>query len=137
MVHVNDDRTLAVQGEAVQAEIVNEDGSSNSLATPAAAGSLVHLFATGTGALMDPNPDEDSGSTPAATPHLSFLIATANGMIEPESASTQAGRTKGVVDIRFRIPAAATGAMGFALLVKTFSGVEYVPSRLPNVLFVR
>jgi len=137
MVHVNDDRTLAVQGEAVQAEIVNEDGSSNSLATPAAAGSLVHLFATGTGALMDPNPDEDSGSTPAATPHLSFLIATANGMIEPESASTQARRTKGVVDIRFRIPAAATGAMGFALLVKTFSGVEYVPSRLPNVLFVR
>jgi uncharacterized protein (TIGR03437 family) len=137
MVHVNDDRTLAVQGEAVQADIVNEDGSSNSLATPAAAGSLVHLFATGTGALMDPNPDEDSGSTPAATPHYSFLIATANGMIEPESASTQAGRTKGVVDIRFRIPAAATGAMGFALLVKTSTGVEIADSPLPYVLFVR
>lgn len=135
LVRVTPTGAIGFSGSLIQADAVNEDGTPNSASNPAPPGSVLSVFFTGTGSLSDPAPDDDiAGETPATPSQFRYLIETKREFIEPESVTTQVGRNKGVLQVRWRLPDDASGLFGFQVRVKTFQPVRY---GLSHFVFVR
>jgi uncharacterized protein (TIGR03437 family) len=113
-------------GGLLQADALNEDGTVNSLANPAAPGTLVTVFFTGAGPLADPAPEEDiAGELPVAPRQFRHVIETKDEFIDPARVSTQPGRNKGVLQLQWRLPSTASGPFGFQIRVKTDHAVRF------------
>lgn len=80
------------------AAAINQDGSVNSAANPAAAGSIVSIWATGTGA---EGPDGLKATTPV------FSCSCGIGSLSVTYAGYAPGLVDGVTQINFQIPASA------------------------------
>jgi uncharacterized protein (TIGR03437 family) len=99
---------------AVLADVLNEDGERNSRDNPARPGELTTVFVTGIGAVVPRVSERAKGLPAPARPRFPVYVETADGPITPEDVSTIAGRTAGVLQVRFRIPAGTpTGELGF------------------------
>jgi uncharacterized protein (TIGR03437 family) len=87
-----------------QGAILNQDGSVNSQSNPAAAGSVISLFATGGG---ETNPPDDDEITPNGSPPATVLpvSVTIDGQIaEVEYAGAAPGLVAGVLQVNAKIP---------------------------------
>ena len=93
---------------AGQAVAINQDGSVNSLANPAAAASVITLWATGAGQLAPPGQDgavAAAGNLPAP-----MLPVTAQVDAQPAGvlyAGSGAGIVEGVIQVNLRVPSGA------------------------------
>ena len=90
-----------------QLDAYNHDGSANSAASPAAAGSIVTIFMTGAGMMVPAIADGSVGplDPPYPTP-LTPVFITVNGVPGQTVFAGQApGKIAGVVRVDFRIPA--------------------------------
>ncbi len=93
-----------------QALAGNADGSANSTANPAAAGSAIALYATGVGALVPWAQDGAVGWT-GTRPQVSLPISVEIGgqAATVQFAGSAAGLVQGIVEIDVAIPAGVTG----------------------------
>ena len=88
---------------------LNQDGTVNSAVNPAAAGSIVSIFATGLGA-MTPTPVDGSipqapGLRPTAPFSFQLFIVLAGGFVpEIDYIGNAPGLVQGAVQINFRLP---------------------------------
>jgi uncharacterized protein (TIGR03437 family) len=108
------------------AAAVNQDGSLNSAANPAKAGSIVSIWATGTGSIY-PRPRDGQVSTTAQDYHCCQVGITPDYSLGPVAppgpvvfyAGAAPGMVAGVVQINFQIPAPYIhdpGTYGFTLI---------------------
>jgi uncharacterized protein (TIGR03437 family) len=92
--------------------VVNQDGSINSAANPAAAGSIVSLYGTGEGRVTPQLIWGDlSISTPYSTPDESVTVSVAGQPAQVTYAGAAPFQPIGVLQVNARIPAGATGSV--------------------------
>ena len=105
--------------------ILNADYSLNAPANPAAAGSIVVLYATGGG---QTNPPATSGVlTTAATPLADNVSVTVGGQAaQILYAGNAGGEVSGVVQINLQLPAGVTGAVPVVVTVGSHSSQSSV-----------
>ncbi len=109
-----------------QAAVLNQDNSLNSAAHPALRGSIVSLFATGTGQTAPPGIDGKPAATPNPLPVLPVTVEIAGASAEILYAGSAPGLVAGVLQANVRIPAdAATGSA--ASLVLRSGGTQSQP----------
>jgi uncharacterized protein (TIGR03437 family) len=109
-----------------QAAAFNQDGTPNSAMNPAAAGSVVSVFATGFGDTLPSSTDgQVTGSTPpnvAAPVHI-----TVGGQEAVVSAANASGFVAGVVQIRIQVPTGVqSGPAAVAATVRGFTTTAVV-----------
>lgn len=88
-----------------QGAILNQDSSINTAANPAAAGSIVVLFATGQGAMNPPWPEDELGSAPLPVP-VSKVTVTIGGKPADILYAGAAPELAGIIQINARVPSA-------------------------------
>jgi uncharacterized protein (TIGR03437 family) len=94
-----------------QAAVLNQDNSLNSAANPAPRGSIISLFATGTGQTDPPGIDGKPAAPPLPAPVLSVTVEIAGAIAEILYAGGAPGLVAGVLQANVRIPEhAATGS---------------------------
>jgi len=102
--------------------ILNEDGSVNTAARPAAPGSVIILYGTGGGAV---NPPATTGgiATGAASLALPVVVEFGSGNNRPRGtvlyAGSAPGLVNGVMQINVRLPASVTGEVPLRVTVGT------------------
>ncbi len=88
-----------------QAAVVNQDGTINSAAHPAAPGSVISLYATGEGATTPGGIDGKPASSPLPIPSTPFTVTIGGQTVTPEYAGGAPGEIAGLMQINVRIPA--------------------------------
>jgi len=103
-----------------QADVLNQDYSLNSQENPAAAGSVVMVYATGGG---QTTPPDSTGSTEAGPAQVAAAVsATIGGLPAQVSYAGQApGEVAGVMQVNLQVP---NGVSGSLPLVLTVGGVS-------------
>jgi uncharacterized protein (TIGR03437 family) len=97
---------------------VNQDGTINSSSNPAAAGSYVSIWATGTGAVGS---GADGQVATAAETTCNCTIAATGQTLTPSYAGHSPGLVIGATQINFQLPAAVSGSVfSFALVVGNY-----------------
>jgi astacin len=96
--------TADASGEGAGA-FLNEDGSLNSIANAAPAGSVVTLYATGLGAMQPAMLDGQLASAPFAKPAIPFTVKIAEREAEILYGGAAPGLVAGVIQINARVPA--------------------------------
>jgi len=88
-----------------QGAILNQDYSANSAANPAAAGSVIQIFATGLGATSPPLATGQAGATsPPFNTTVNTVTATINGTSAPVAFSAAAPGFVGLFQINVTVP---------------------------------
>jgi uncharacterized protein (TIGR03437 family) len=87
-----------------QAAAVNQDGSINSAAHPAAPGSVISLYATGEGATTPGGIDGKPASAPLPIPSTKFTVTIGGQTVTPDYAGGAPGEIAGLMQINVRIP---------------------------------
>ena len=97
---------FTIDGSGVgQGAIVNQDGTVNSAANPAAIGSYVSVYATGEGQTRPGGIDGKPGDTPAPTPIAEPVTATVGGLnAEVQYAGGVPGLLAGFLQVNVLIP---------------------------------
>jgi uncharacterized protein (TIGR03437 family) len=90
-----------------QAAALNQDGIPNSLQTPAEAGSVVSVFATGVGQLTTGRNTGERASAPYGSPALPLSLLVGGKPVEVLFAGEAPGLA-GVLQLNVRLPAAPT-----------------------------
>jgi len=109
-----------------QAAALNQDNSLNSASNPAPRGSIISLFATGTGQTDPPGTDGKPAAPPLPAPILPVTIEIAGVNAEILYAGSAPGLVAGVLQANVRIPEhAATGSA--APLVLRSGGAQSQP----------
>jgi uncharacterized protein (TIGR03437 family) len=93
-----------------QGAILNEDGSVNSAANPAARGSIVVLFATGEGQTDPPGSDGILANAVYPKPKLSVSVTIGGQPAEVLYAGAAPTLVAGALQVNVRVPAAIAGA---------------------------
>jgi uncharacterized protein (TIGR03437 family) len=105
-----------------QGAILNEDGSYNSAANPAAAGSVVVLFGTGEGPTTPPGVDGLIANSVLPAPALPLNVTIGGTQAEILYKGAAPGQTAGLLQINVRIPAGTSaGNQPLVVTVGTFS----------------
>jgi uncharacterized protein (TIGR03437 family) len=100
-----------------QAAAVNQDGTRNGTAAPAAAGSLLSLLATGEGQTLPAGVDGKVAAAPAPQP-VATLTATIGGVAaEVRSAGGVAGQIAGVMQVNVVVPGGLSGVVPVVITV--------------------
>ena len=100
--------------------VVNEDGQQNDWAHPAAPGSIVSFYATGSGQTVPVSPDGTISSRTASVAPLLALTVQIDGQIaEIRDAGPAPGMVSGIIQVSVRVPDTVTG---FALPVQLSAG---------------
>ena len=100
-----------------QAAAVNQDGTRNSTAAPAAAGSVISLLATGEGQTTPAGVDGRVASASAPQP-VAAVTATIGGVAaEVRSASGVTGQIAGVMQVNVVVPAGLSGVVPVVITV--------------------
>jgi uncharacterized protein (TIGR03437 family) len=103
-----------------QAAAVNQDGTQNSTAAPAAAGSVLSLYATGEGQTLPAGVDGKLGASPLPQP-VAAVTATIGGVAaQVRYAGGAPGLIAGVMQVNVVVPA---GVSRTAAVVLTVGGV--------------
>ncbi len=103
--------------------VVNQDGTLNSAAHPAAAGSVVTIYASGFGQTVPPSVDGQvnvSGTLQPVQGNILVQIAQTSDLVELLYAGAAPGQVAGIVQINFRVPQMDPGSY------QTSAGVGYV-----------
>jgi uncharacterized protein (TIGR03437 family) len=96
---------------AGQASAVNQDGTPNAPATPAAAGSTVTFFATGEGRTTPTGVDGKLGSAPLPQPVQQVTVSIGGMPADVKYAGGAQGVIAGVVQVNVVVPSGVTGAV--------------------------
>lgn len=117
--------TLDSSGKG-QAAVLNQDNSLNAAANPAARGSIISLFATGTGQTNPPGTDGKPAAPPLPAPVLPVTVEISGASAEILYAGGAPGLVAGVLQANVRVPQdAATGSA--ATLVLRGGGAQSQP----------
>ena len=100
-----------------QGAILNEDGSINSAANPASAGSVVVLYGTGGGLTDPPSVDGKITASPLPKPRLPVSVTIGGVQAEILYAGAAPGLVAGMLQINARIPAAIQPGNGVPVLL--------------------
>jgi uncharacterized protein (TIGR03437 family) len=111
---------------AGQAVAINQDGSINSSANPAAAGSPVSVFVTGAG-VMQPAVQDGSLGAGASQPALPLSV-TLGGLVTTYVGDVP-GAVEGLVGVSFVLPSGLTQDVAFQLLISFGPADPNVPSQ--------
>jgi uncharacterized protein (TIGR03437 family) len=100
------------------AAALNQDGSINSASNPAAAGSIVSIFATGLGALTT-QPADGSLIVGPVLPSLTTRVLIGSGaqFLDIPYAGPAPDEVAGVMQVNFRLPSTLTGAPPIIMFV--------------------
>ena len=98
-----------------QAAILNQDGTVNSTANPAARGSVISVFMTGAGRMAPPQPDGSLG--PASAPFPLTALGAACSLGQVLYAGAAPGLVAGAVQVNVRISADANTGDHVAIVV--------------------
>lgn len=98
---------------------LNQDNSANSEQNPAARGSIVTIYASGTGLLYNPRPDGLISTGPSSLPVLPVAVFLNNRSLEVLYAGTAPGLVINALQINLRLPQQALGDV-FQLMVGGF-----------------
>jgi uncharacterized protein (TIGR03437 family) len=98
-----------------QAAILNQDGTVNSTANPAARGSVISVFMTGAGRMTPPQPDGSLG--PASAPFPQTVLAAACSLGQVLYAGAAPGLVAGAVQVNVQISAGASTGDRVAIVV--------------------
>jgi uncharacterized protein (TIGR03437 family) len=90
------------------ATAINQDGTLNSVSNPAARGSIVTIWATGTGLTSDPSPDGSIAGSPS-TVNLPVSMVVAGDTFQIPYAGQAPDAVQGLSQINFQVPADAAG----------------------------
>jgi len=105
---------VAVQLDQVEIlSVLNQDGAPNSAAHPAAAGSIVTVYASGFGQTDPPGVDGQVNGAGAATPDVGPVAVTfpnSTGAVQILYAGPAAGQVAGIFQVNFRVPDLPPGA---------------------------
>jgi uncharacterized protein (TIGR03437 family) len=114
-----------------QAKAANQDGSLNSSASPAAAGSILTFYATGEGVLTPTLPDGILTAPPLSKPVLSVGVKIGGQTAQVQYAGVAPGLTAGVMQVNATVPAGAgSGAAELLVTVGTASSPAGVTIQL-------
>ena len=102
---------------AGQAAAVNQDGTRNGTAAPAAAGSVLSLYATGEGQTAPPGVDGKLGASPLPQPVAPVTVRIGGLAAEVRFAGGAAGQIAGVMQVNVVVPAGLAGAVPVVLTV--------------------
>lgn len=108
-----------------QGAILNQDGSANSTANPAARGSTVSLFVTGQGKTNPPWPENTFAAAPYPKP-VSQVTATIEGQPADVLDAAAAPGLAAVIQISVRVPPGIKPS-GMAAVVVTIGGAKSQP----------
>lgn len=111
---------------AGQGAILNQDGSLNSSARPAAKGSIVVLFATGEGQTDPPGTDGKLAQVPAPKPRLPVAASIGGLPAEVLYAGGAPGLVAGVFQVNVRVPEGAPSGPAVPILL-TVGGASGQP----------
>jgi uncharacterized protein (TIGR03118 family) len=100
-----------------QAVAINTDGSLNSATNPAAAGSVITLYATGEGATYPPGQDGEVDTMIIRTPQLPVSLTVGGQTARVLFAGTAFGSVQGVMQVEALIPSGVTGTVPLELTV--------------------
>jgi uncharacterized protein (TIGR03437 family) len=100
-----------------QAAVLNQDGSVNSEANPAARNSVVSIYATGEGQTIPDGIDGQPAGQPLPQPRLPVSVKIAGIDANVEYAGGAQGLIAGVIQIKARVPAAAAAGTAVPLVV--------------------
>jgi uncharacterized protein (TIGR03437 family) len=103
-----------------QAAAVNQDGTQNGTAAPAAAGSVLSLYATGEGQTLPAGVDGKLGASPLPQPVAKVTVTLGGVAAEVRYAGGAPGLIAGVMQVNVVVPA---GVSGTAPVVLTVGGV--------------
>ena len=118
--------TLDSSGQG-QAAAVNQDGTINSAANPAPAGSIVSLYVTGEGATSPAGVDGKLASAPLPKPVLPVSVAIAGQPATVQYAGGAPGLVAGVMQVNVQIPVGTpSGNAAVILAVGTASSQSTV-----------
>jgi uncharacterized protein (TIGR03437 family) len=109
--------TLDASGTG-QAAAVNQDNSLNSAANPAPRGSVVSLFAAGTGETAPPGTDGETAISPLPAPVLPVSVQIAGHDAEILFAGSVPGLVAGILQVNVRIPGAAADGNGVSVVLR-------------------
>jgi uncharacterized protein (TIGR03437 family) len=98
----------ANQSGTGQAVAINQDGSVNSAVNPAAAGSVITLYATGEGVLT-PGGAEGRIAT-NERPLLPANVLVGGVVVQPDYVGSSPGSVVGLLQVNIRIPAGVSGS---------------------------
>ncbi len=114
-----------------QAKAANQDGSLNSSASPAAAGTIVTFYATGEGSLTPTLPDGILTAPPLSKPVLPVVVKIGGQTAQVQYAGVAPGLTAGVMQVNVTVPAGAgSGAVELIVTVGTASSPPGVTIQL-------
>jgi uncharacterized protein (TIGR03437 family) len=100
-----------------QAAAVNQDGTRNGTAAPAAAGSVLSLYTTGAGQTLPAGVDGKLGAAPLPQPVAPVTVRIGGVAAEVRFAGGAAGQIAGVIQINVVVPAGLTGAVPVVVTV--------------------
>ena len=100
-----------------QAAAVNQDGTRNGTAAPAAAGSVLSLYATGEGQTAPPGVDGKLGVSPLPQPVAPVTVRIGGVAAEVRFAGGAAGQIAGLMQVNAVVPAGLSGAVPVVLTV--------------------
>jgi uncharacterized protein (TIGR03437 family) len=104
-----------------QAAAVNQDGTQNGAANPAAAGSVLSLYATGEGQTLPAGLDGKLAAAPLPQPVAAVTVAIGGVAAEVSYAGGAPGLIAGVMQVNVVVPA---GVSGTVPVVLTVGGVD-------------
>jgi uncharacterized protein (TIGR03437 family) len=100
-----------------QAAAVNQDGTQNGTANPAAAGSELSLYATGEGQTLPAGVDGKSGASPLPQPVAAVTVTIGGVAAEVRYAGGAPGLIAGVMQVNAILPAGVSGTVPVVLTV--------------------
>jgi uncharacterized protein (TIGR03437 family) len=100
-----------------QAAAVNQDGTRNGTAAPAAAGSVLSLYATGEGQTVPAGVDGKLGALPLPQPVAPVTVRIGGVAAEVRFAGGAAGQIAGVMQVNVVVPAGLSGTVPVVLMV--------------------
>ncbi|HEY2014882.1 MAG TPA: hypothetical protein VGH38_15350, partial [Bryobacteraceae bacterium] len=105
------------------AAAVNQNGSVNDASHPAAAGSVVTLFATGAGQTNPAGQDGLPGGTPLPLPVLPVTVTVGGQTATVQYAGASANAVAGIMQVNVQIPSGLTAGLA-PVVVKVGSAVS-------------
>ena len=100
-----------------QAAAVNQDGTRNGPAAPAAAGSVLSLYATGEGQTLPAGVDGKPAAAPLPQPVAPVTVTIGGASAEVRYAGGAAGQTAGLMQVNVVVPGGLSGAVPVVLTV--------------------
>ena len=100
-----------------QAAAVNQDGTANGIATPAPAGSVLTLFATGEGQTIPAGVDGKLGVAPLPTPVAPVTVTIGGAVAVVRYAGGAPGQIAGVMQVNVVVPGGVSGAVPVSVSV--------------------